>query len=121
MVPKLSEGLELTVPNAIQVFAGYIARLKQGSNSGALKQGKKNVRGKSGPPAIVEVAIRSNHLSFQLAAHPMEAWMALYGCMLRSIVMQQRVWEAAVDAAGRDMGEDPNSEGSAASKTKDWV
>lgn len=35
--------------------------------------------------------------------------------------MQQRVWQSAVDAAGRDMGEDPDSEESAASKTKDWV
>lgn len=77
-------------------------------------------KGHAAPPALVEVAIKSNSLSFRVEAHPLEAWLALNGRLLRSIVMQRQVWQSAIGSAFSD-DEDPDHGPGSGEAAKEWV
>lgn len=99
------------------MIADYINQLKKVMSSSESSAAAKE---KTPPPALVEVCIKSNNLSFRVEPHPFEAWMALNGRLLRSIVMQRQVWQSAIDSALTEE-EDPGHERGSGEAAKEWV
>ncbi|GMH33483.1 hypothetical protein BSKO_01317 [Bryopsis sp. KO-2023] len=111
--------LELWVEAVKEVVVGFVSRMKTALGK-APPRGNEPTKKKSSPPDIVEVAIKSQNMSFKLEAHPMEAWLALHGRLLRSFVVQQRAWKAGVDTIVMDVSKDDVSE-YAAKEATCWI